>query len=53
MRDNLIHRYNNIDLEEVWKISHKDIPALLSALEPIFEDIPALLSALEPIFADE
>jgi uncharacterized protein with HEPN domain len=32
MRDNLIHRYDDIDLDEVWKTSEVDIPALLAAL---------------------
>lgn len=35
MRDNLIHRYDDIDLDEVWKTSNEDIPNLLSALEPL------------------
>ncbi|MBW4513782.1 MAG: DUF86 domain-containing protein [Timaviella obliquedivisa GSE-PSE-MK23-08B] len=35
MRDNLIHRYDDIDLDEVWKTSEEDIPTLLTALEPL------------------
>ena len=35
MRDNLIHEYDDIDLEEVWKTSDKDIPDLLAWLEPL------------------
>ena len=35
MRDNLIHRYDDIDLDEVWKTSNEDIPKLLIALEPL------------------
>jgi uncharacterized protein with HEPN domain len=35
MRDNLIHRYDNIDLDEVWKTANEDIPILLAALEPL------------------
>jgi len=35
MRDNLIHRYDDIDLDEVWKTSNEDIPTLLIALEPL------------------
>jgi uncharacterized protein with HEPN domain len=35
MRDNLIHRYDNIDLDEVWKTADEDIPALLTFLEPL------------------
>lgn len=32
MRDNLIHEYDDVDLEEVWKTSDKDIPDLLALL---------------------
>jgi uncharacterized protein with HEPN domain len=32
MRDNLIHQYDDIDLDEVWKTSEADIPTLLTAL---------------------
>ena len=35
MRDNLIHEYDDVDLEEVWKTSDKDIPDLLNLLEPL------------------
>jgi uncharacterized protein with HEPN domain len=35
MRDNLIHRYDSIDLDEVWKTADEDIPALLTFLEPL------------------
>lgn len=35
MRDNLIHRYDNIDLDEVWKTADEDIPTLLTFLEPL------------------
>jgi uncharacterized protein with HEPN domain len=35
MRDNLIHRYDDIDLDEVWKTSNEDIPTLLTAMEPL------------------
>ncbi len=35
MRDNLIHRYDDIDADEVWKTSNQDIPALLVNLEPL------------------
>ena len=29
MRDNLIHKYDDVDLEEVWKTAERDIPSLL------------------------
>ena len=35
MRDNLIHEYDDVDLEEVWKTSAQDIPDLLAWLEPL------------------
>ena len=35
MRDNLIHEYDDVDLDEVWKTSDKDIPDLLTCLEPL------------------
>ena len=35
MRDNLIHEYDDIDLNEVWKTAERDIPELLTLLEPL------------------
>lgn len=35
MRDNLIHRYDDIDLDEVWKTADVDIPVLLTALQSL------------------
>jgi uncharacterized protein with HEPN domain len=35
MRDNLIHEYDDVDLEEVWTTSDRDVPNLLSLLEPL------------------
>ena len=29
MRDNLIHKYDDVDLEEVWKTAERDVPSLL------------------------
>ncbi len=34
MRDRLIHAYDAVDLDEVWRTVNRDVPALLSALEP-------------------
>jgi len=34
MRDKLIHGYDIVDLDEVWKTSSQDVPELLSWLEP-------------------
>lgn len=33
MRDKLIHDYDEIDVEEVWKTANTDIPNLLSSLQ--------------------
>jgi len=35
MRDHLIHGYDIVDLEEVWKTATVDLPSLLAALEPL------------------
>ena len=33
MRDKLIHGYDIVDLDEVWKTANADVPDLLSLLE--------------------
>ncbi len=38
MRDNIIHEYDDVDLDEVWKTTTTDIPALLSAIGPLLPD---------------
>lgn len=35
MRDKLIHEYNTVDLEEVWRTAVSDIPQLIGFLEPL------------------
>jgi uncharacterized protein with HEPN domain len=35
MRDKLIHGYDIVDLDEVWKTANADVPVLLSLLEPL------------------
>jgi uncharacterized protein with HEPN domain len=35
MRDKLIHGYDIVDLDEVWKTVDADVPDLLSLLEPL------------------
>ncbi len=35
MRDNLIHEYDDTNLDEVWKTLDKDIPELLNRIEPL------------------
>lgn len=32
MRDNLIHEYDDVDLEEIWKTADRDVPALIAEL---------------------
>lgn len=44
MRDSLIHRYDGIDLDGVWKSSNEDIPTLLIALEPLLPRIKLISS---------
>ncbi len=35
MRDKLIHGYDIVDVEEVWKTAETDVPDLLSSLQPL------------------
>jgi len=35
MRDHLIHGYDVVDWHEVWKTATRDVPELLSKLEPL------------------
>ncbi len=35
MRDKLIHGYDIVDLDEVWKTADTDVPELLSAIESL------------------
>ena len=34
MRDKLIHAYDAVDVEEVWRTATVDVPALAVALSP-------------------
>ncbi len=38
MRDKLIHEYDDVDLEEVWRTVERDIPSLLNAVKPLLPD---------------
>lgn len=38
MRGKLIHRYDIVDLEEVWRTAEKDVLDLLSQIEPLLPD---------------
>ena len=35
MRDVLIHDYDSVDAGEVWRVTQRDIPVLLSLIEPL------------------
>ncbi len=35
LRDVLIHHYDEVDLDEVWKAMERDIPSLLAKLDPL------------------
>lgn len=35
MRDNLIHEYDNVDLDGVWDTVTQDLPALLAQIRPL------------------
>ncbi len=39
MRDKLIHEYHGVDLEIVWEVIDKEIPALKPEFEKILEEI--------------
>ncbi|MEW6092988.1 MAG: DUF86 domain-containing protein [Chloroflexota bacterium] len=38
MRDKLIHGYDIVDLEEVWRTAEIDVPDLLSQIKPLLPD---------------
>ena len=40
MRDHLIHGYDAIDLDEVWKTATRDVPEVLTRLEPLLPRLP-------------
>ena len=37
-RDKLIHFYDGVDLEEVWKMVNSDLPELVRLIEPLAPD---------------
>jgi uncharacterized protein with HEPN domain len=37
-RDKLIHFYDGVDLEEVWKMVSADLPELIRLIEPLASD---------------
>lgn len=40
MRDKLIHGYDSVDLDEVWKTTSEDMPNLLNQIEPLLPQKP-------------
>ncbi len=41
MRDKLIHAYDSVDLDEVWKTAVNDIPDLLTNIRPLLPQKPS------------
>ena len=41
MRDVLIHAYDAVDDEEVWRVIQRDLPAVLAQIEPLLPSPPA------------
>lgn len=35
MRDKLIHEYNEVDVDEVWRTVTSDLPHVIDVLEPL------------------
>jgi len=40
MRDHLIHGYDIVDWDEVWKTATRDVPDLLTKIEPLLPSEP-------------
>ena len=40
MRDHLIHAYDVVDWDEVWKTVTSDVPELLTRIEPLLPEKP-------------
>jgi uncharacterized protein with HEPN domain len=40
MRDHLMRGYDAVDLEEVWKTATRDVPEVLTRLEPLLPRLP-------------
>lgn len=38
MRDTLIHGYDIVDLDQVWKTADSDVPDLLALIEPLLPE---------------
>ncbi|AFY36694.1 protein of unknown function DUF86 [[Leptolyngbya] sp. PCC 7376] len=40
MRDMVVHEYDNVNLQEVWKVVTEDLPQLLRNIEPLLPSKP-------------
>lgn len=40
MRDILVHAYDHVDLDEVWRVAADELTSLIAAIEPIVEAEP-------------
>jgi uncharacterized protein with HEPN domain len=40
MRDHPIHGYDAVDLDEVWKAATRDVPEVLSKIQPLLPKQP-------------
>lgn len=38
MRDKLIHAYDEVDLDEVWRTVERDIPTLISSTDSLLPE---------------
>jgi len=38
MRDHLVHAYDAVDIDEVWMVVTRDLPALLQQIEPLLPE---------------
>ncbi|MEL6489457.1 MAG: DUF86 domain-containing protein [Cyanobacteria bacterium J06621_3] len=47
MRDNMIHEYDDIDIDQVWKTVKSDIPILLTDLSSIRHEVQQLRLQIE------
>ncbi len=41
MRDRLIHHYFGVDLDLMWRVTERDLPALKQAVDTLLTDIDA------------
>ena len=41
MRDILIHAYDHVDLDEIWRVATRDIPDIVKVLQPLLPPRPS------------